>query len=240
MERNVQHVIAVIPAAGLSKRFGEGINKPFLKLGGKPLIIWPLHILDSIPAIKEIIPVLKNEDMEYGREIFKRYRIKKIKKIAVGGKERQDSVYNGLKLIEEKNSIVVIHDGARPLIEKDLIESAIEEFFSQDKGADLFIDGIIFAVPPKDTIKEAKNGIVKKTLKRDNLWSVQTPQIFHYKTIFSVYTKAIKERFYSTDDAALVERYGGNVKVLMGSYRNIKITTPEDLYFAEFLIASKS
>lgn len=232
-------MIAIVPAAGLSKRFGQGLNKPFLKLGGKPLLIWPLDIMEAIPAIKEIIPVLKKEDMEHAREIFKRYRITKINKIAAGGKERQDSVYNGLKLIEEKNSIVIIHDGVRPFIEKNLIEKAIQEFLEADKEREKNIDGLIFAVPPKDTIKDAKNEIIKKTLKRDSLWAVQTPQIFHYKTIFSAYNKAIKNGFYSTDDAALVERLGGKIKIIMGSYENIKITTPEDLQFAEFLVSGK-
>lgn len=239
MKRNTKHLIAVVPAAGLGKRFGQGLNKPFLELGGKPLLIWPLEIMEAISAIKEIIPVLKKEDMDKGREIFKRYGFKKIKKIAVGGKERQDSVYNGLKLIDDRNSIVIIHDGVRPLIEKDLIEKAIQQFLDMDKESEKNIDGLIFAVLPKDTIKEVKNGIIKKTLKRNSLWVIQTPQIFHYKTIFSAYRKASKEGFYSTDDAALIERTGGKVKIIMGAYENIKITTPEDLYFAEFLVSRK-
>lgn len=241
MKRSVKHVIAVVPAAGLGKRFDQRLNKPFLELRGKPLLIWPLEIMEAISAIKEIIPVLKKEDLDKGREIFKRYGIKKIKKIAIGGRERQDSVYNGLKLIEEKNSIVIIHDGVRPFIEKNLIEKAIQEFLEADKEREKKknIDGLIFAVPPKDTIKEVKNGIIKKTLKRDSLWAIQTPQIFHYKSIFSAYKKASKEGFYSTDDAALIERSGGKIKIIMGAYENIKITTPEDLYFAEFLVSRK-
>lgn len=97
-------------------------------------------------------------------------------------------------------------------------------------------DGVVLGVPLKDTIKEAEDGIVKKTLKRDVLWAVQTPQVFFYKNILAAYEKAMKEGVYFTDDAALVERYGGKIKVVMGSYRNIKITTPEDLDIAEFLL----
>ncbi len=100
-------------------------------------------------------------------------------------------------------------------------------------------DGVALGVPLKDTIKEAEDGIIKKTLRRDSLWAIQTPQIFPYKNILTAYERAMKEGFYSTDDAALIERYGGKIKVVMGSYKNIKITTPEDLAIAEFLLSRK-
>jgi 2-C-methyl-D-erythritol 4-phosphate cytidylyltransferase len=224
-------VIALVPAAGIGKRFGPGTNKPFQNLSGKPIIVWPLEILHAVVEVAEIIPVLKMEDMEYGLKIFEKYGISKIKRIAPGGKERQDSVYNGLKLIEDKNCIVLIHDGVRPLIERDLIERTIKELKD--------CDGVTLGIPLKDTIKEAGNGIIKKTLRRDSLWAIQTPQVFPYKNILIAYERAIKEGFYSTDDAALIERYGGKVKVIMGSYKNIKITTPEDLVIAEFLLSRK-
>jgi 2-C-methyl-D-erythritol 4-phosphate cytidylyltransferase len=120
-------VVAVVPAAGMGKRFGPGANKPFLHLNGRPLIIWPLEVLESVPDIVEIIPVLRNEDMEYGQGIFEEYGLSKIKTIAPGGKERQDSVYNGLRLIDDKKCIVLIHDGVRPLLERKLIEEAIKK-----------------------------------------------------------------------------------------------------------------
>ncbi len=224
-----EKVVAIVPAAGLSKRFGPGTNKPFQNLSGKPIIVWSLEILEAVVDIAEIIPVLKNEDMEHGAKVFEENSLSKIKKIAPGGRERQDSVYNGLKLIEDKNCIVLIHDGVRPLIEKGLIEKAIREL----KG----FDGVALGVPLKDTIKEAEDGIIKKTLRRDSLWAIQTPQVFPYKNILTAYEKAMKEGFYSTDDAALIERYGGKIKVTMGSYKNIKITTPEDLAIAEFLLS---
>jgi 2-C-methyl-D-erythritol 4-phosphate cytidylyltransferase len=230
-----EKVVAVVPAAGLGKRFGTGINKPFQTLGGKPLIIWSLEILEAIDEVVEIIPVLKSEDMEHGIEIFEKAGLSKIKRIAQGGKERQDSVYNGLKLIEDKNCIVLIHDGVRPLIERPLIEEVIKNMSEILRNKEE-CGGIVPGVPLKDTIKEATDGIIRKTLRRDSLWAIQTPQIFPYKSIFSAYNKARKEEFYSTDDAAIVEKYGGKVKVVMGSYRNIKITTPEDLDIAEFLL----
>jgi len=239
-----EKVVAVVPAAGLGKRFGAGTNKPFQTLVGKPLIIWVLETLEAIDEVVEIIPVLKSEDMECGLKIFERAGLLKIKRIAQGGKERQDSVYNGLKLIEDKNCIVLIHDGVRPLAERDLIEKVIKELLISPapplkeggKWGFKGYDGIVPGVPLKDTIKEATDGIIKKTLRRDALWAIQTPQIFPYKSIFSAYNKAMKEEFYSTDDAAIVEKYGGKIKVVMGSYRNIKITTPEDLDIAEFLL----
>ncbi len=237
------HIVAIVPAAGLGKRFGPGTNKPLLTLGGKPLVVWPLEVLQSVSEIAEIIPVLKIEDMEQGRRIFEEYNLSKIKRIAAGGKERQDSVYNGLKLIEDDNCIVLIHDGVRPLVEKELIERTIAELIALStppekgtKGASGGIDGVIPGVPLKDTVKEAVDGIIKSTLKRDSLWAVQTPQFFLYKKLRTAYDQAMKEGFYSTDDSALVEHYGGKIKVIMGSYRNIKVTTPEDLDIAEFLL----
>lgn len=232
-------VIAIVPAAGIGKRFGTGTHKQFETLQGKPVLIWPLEIFQSIQSIQEIIPVLAHDDMEQGREIFARYRITKIKKIAPGGKERQDSVWNGLKLVGDKQSIILIHDGVRPLIEKHLVESLIQEMLGNlpETGR---CDGIVPGVPPKDTVKEASGRIVKKTLKRNMLWAIQTPQIFPYKIIYNAYEKAIQEGYYSTDDAALVEKYKGKVCIGPGSYRNIKITTPEDLKIAELLMKINS
>jgi len=264
-------VIAIVPAAGLGKRFGPGTNKPFQSLSGKPIIVWPLEILDAVVEVAEIIPVLKMEDMEYGLKIFEKYGISKIKRIAPGGKERQDSVYNGLKLIEDKNCLVLIHDGVRPLIERDLIEKMIKELLTpsfkspsaparRTAGGPLFqrgergdskgfkgFDGVTLGIPLKDTIKEVQSSefrvqseiIIKKTLNRNVLWAIQTPQVFPYKNILTAYERAMKEGFYSTDDAALIERYGGKIKVVMGSYKNIKITTPEDLAIAEFFLTRK-
>ena len=244
-------VVAIVPAAGMGKRFGPGANKPFLHLNGRPLIIWPLEVLESVPDIVEIIPVLRSEDMEYGQGIFEEYGLSKIKTIAPGGKERQDSVYNGLRLIDDKKCIVLIHDGVRPLLERKLIEEAIREVITpvpsprrirmsaEEKGGKRRfngVEGVILGVPLKDTIKEARDGMIKKTLKRGSLWSVQTPQVFPYKSILTAYDQAMKERFYSTDDSALVERFGGKVRIIMGSYSNIKVTTPEDLKIAEVLL----
>jgi len=225
-------VTAIIPAAGLGKRFGPGKDKPFQTIGGKPLILWSLGSLQEIPEISEIIPVLRTEDILAARKLFEQYGISKIKRIAPGGKERRDSVFNGLKLIEDRHGFVLIHDGARPLLEKDFVKAMIANM-SESKDA---IDGIIPGVPVKDTIKEAERGYVIKTLKREQLWAIQTPQVFRYDKIFPAYEQAIGTRHYATDDAALLERIGGRIRVIMGLYRNVKITTPEDLIIAEALL----
>jgi 2-C-methyl-D-erythritol 4-phosphate cytidylyltransferase len=225
-------ITAIIPAAGLGKRFGPGKDKPFRLLGGKPLIVWPIEALQAIPEISEIIPVLRTEDAEYGRKLFEQYGITKIKGIVPGGKERQDSVYNGLRMIEDKHGIVLVHDGARPLVNRELIQGLIAEMTSC-RGE---CDGIVPGVPVKDTIKEAEHGLVRKTLKRDNLRAIQTPQIFRYEKLYKAYEQAMEEKQYATDDAAVLERYGGRIRIVMGSYRNIKITTPEDLVIAEALL----
>jgi len=237
LQRKVS-VIAVVPAAGIGKRFGSGTNKPFHNLSGKPLLAWSLQVLESVNDVVEIIPVLKVEDMDEGIDIFEQYGFSKIKKIAPGGKERQDSVYSGLKLIEDKDCVVLIHDGVRPLIEKSLVEKIIRNM-SDSMSDQEYYDGIIPGVPLKDTIKESTGDIVKKTLKRDSLWAIQTPQAFLYKRIMRAYETAIKESFYSTDDAALIERDNGKMKIITGSYTNIKITTPEDLAIAEFFLSRK-
>ncbi len=232
LSRNTKKVIAIIPAAGLGKRFGPDANKPFLLLDGKPLIVWSLQQMEAVADIVEIIPVLQPKDMESGKELLEDYGITKIKKIAPGGRERQDSVRNGLKLVEEKDCIVLIHDAARPLIQQGLIINALRELQESINA----YDGVILGVPLKDTIKEASETVVQKTLKRERLWAIQTPQLFRFGSILRAYEKASEDGYYATDDSALVERYGGRIKIVMGSYENIKITTPEDLVIAEALL----
>ncbi len=238
----MEKIIAIIPAAGLGKRFGEGNNKTFQTLGGKPIVLWVLEAFESIDAIEEVIPVFKKDDVDGGRDLIERFGISKVKRIAPGGKERQDSVYNGLKLVDKKTTIVVIHDGVRPLIEKSVVEESINQLRN--------CDGVVAGVPLKDTIKEVrgqvsgvrcqgKDIVVKKTLNRRVLWAIQTPQVFKYNVLYKAYKKAMDERFCSTDDSAIVERYSGKVKVIMGSYANIKITTPEDLDIAEMLLKKR-
>jgi 2-C-methyl-D-erythritol 4-phosphate cytidylyltransferase len=221
-------MIAIVPAAGFGTRFGAGTNKPFHPLLGKPLIVWSLELLETIDEVKEVIPVLKEQDMDRGIEVFERYGLSKIRRIAPGGKERQDSVYHGLSLLKGKADKVLIHDGARPIIDGGTVRMTMKSFTG--------FDGVVVGVPVKDTIKEVQDDIVKRTLRRDTIWAIQTPQLFLYSTLMKAYEKAFEEGFYSTDDSALVERNGGKVRVVMGSYANIKVTTPEDVPMAELLL----
>jgi 2-C-methyl-D-erythritol 4-phosphate cytidylyltransferase len=222
----MQKVIAIVPAAGLSRRLGPGTNKPFHTLLGKPMMVWTLEVLQALKEISEVIPVVKDSDMKQCLESIDSYGLTKVKRVAPGGPERQNSVYNGLKLIEDKSAVVLIHDGARPLVGKGLILDTL-------KGLNGY-DGAVAALPPKDTIKEVdEKGNIRTTLKRDSLRAVQTPQVFPYRTIMDAHMKASREGFSSTDDSALVERLGGRIRVVMGSYSNIKITTPEDINIAE-------
>ncbi|MBI5100566.1 MAG: 2-C-methyl-D-erythritol 4-phosphate cytidylyltransferase [Nitrospirae bacterium] len=223
-----KNVVAIVPAAGMGRRFGEGTNKTLEILAGRPMMVWALEALESIAEVTEIIPVIKDGDMALTADLVEEYHISKVRRIAPGGKERQNSVFHGLRLVDDRESIVIVHDGARPLIEPAVISGAIRQM----EGC----DGVVVGVPVKDTVKEARDGFVGKTLDRGALWSVQTPQIFYYDVLFRAYERAMKEGFYSTDDSALVERYGGTIKIVQGSYTNIKVTTPEDLNIAELFL----
>jgi len=218
-------VVAIVPAAGIGRRFGDDRNKPFETLGGKPVILWALEVLENMAEVREIIPVLKESDIHAGMELFSRHGITKVRRVAPGGKERQDSVFNALHFIREKTSFVLVHDGVRPLLEAGMVLRALKALSG--------CDGVVVGLPPKDTIKAVAGGIVKQTLKRDVLIAVQTPQVFRYQPLLDAYERAIKESFYATDDSSLVEWNGGRIRVVPGSHTNIKVTTPEDLVVAE-------
>ncbi|HCC68589.1 MAG TPA: 2-C-methyl-D-erythritol 4-phosphate cytidylyltransferase [Nitrospiraceae bacterium] len=220
--------IAIVPSAGIGKRFGITGRKTFVELGGVPLLIHTLQKFQKADSVTEVVPVLREEDLETGLELVESYGLSKIKKIAPGGKERQDSVYNALNLIEH-GDLVIVHDGVRPFVDVELIEEVI--YRTKD------VDNIVVGVPIRDTIKEvAEDGLVSRTMDREKLWAIQTPQAFPLNVLKLAYQKAYKENFFATDDAALVERIGGKIKIIIGSPLNIKITTQDDLILAEFLI----
>lgn len=223
-------IIAIVPSAGMGKRFGG--TKTLAKLSGAPVIAMTLKVLQEVSDIAEIIPVMLDEEMERGLRIVEEYGITKVKKIAPGGRERHESVYNGLKLVERDDSVVIIHDGVRPLVTPEIIKRSIHAL----QGC----DGVVVGVPVKDTIKEVRDGIVQGTPARNHLIAVQTPQVFHYSTLMDAYTGAIGSSMHITDDSAIVENAGGMVKTVSGSYENIKITTPEDLEIAETLLRRRS
>ena len=212
----------VIVAAGTGSRMNMGINKQFIKLEGKEIIAYTIEKFYNNSNIEDIVVVVKEDESEFfKKEILDKYNFKNVK-IAYGGKERQDSVYNGLKLLDEKCDVVLIHDGARPFVSDKIIDKSIEE--AKEHKA------IVVGVPVKDTINVIDNDKnIVDTPNRSVLWAVQTPQTFDYNILIDAYKDAFKNKFYGTDDAMLVERIGYKVKMLEGSYNNIKITTQEDL-----------
>ena len=226
-------VTVLIPAAGMGRRMGKAVAKQFLPLGDKPMLAHTLLAFQRAAEIDEIIPVLSKEDMESClRDVIEQYHITKVKTLVVGGKERQDSVMNGLKKIEKDTSVVLVHDGVRPFVTAGMIRESVE--FAK-KG-----ECVVVGVPLKDTIKEVDDtGCVRHTLERNRLWAIQTPQAFPLKVLRRAYEESYKHRVFGTDDAMLVERAGGKVRVIMGSYENIKITTPEDLILAEEILKSR-
>ena len=224
MNQKIPKVSAIIVAAGDSQRMG-GIDKMFAPIGGRPVLARVLDTFQNCKKIDQIIVVMSSKNIEHCRQLVAEEKWDKVTDIVVGGKRRQDSVAEGLKKFKE-GEWVVIHDGARPLVKADLIERGLEA--AKETGA------AAAAVPVTDTIKFVKGSdIVLQTLPRQNLRAVQTPQVFRADVIQNTY-KFTPGDF--TDDAALVEKAGFKVKLYMGSYANIKITTPDDLAVAEVLL----
>ncbi len=221
----------VIPAAGQGKRMNVGMNKLFIPLNQIPVIIHTLNVFDQDENCKGVILAVNENEVNLFIELIRKYHIKNVIKIVNGGKERQNSVYNGLKAVPDEDAIVLIHDGARPFIKPSIIHELVKSA-SRNKGA-------IVAVPMKDTIKAAKNNIVEKTVERSSLWSVQTPQAFRLSVILNAHERALVDQFLGTDDSSLVERLGKKVHIVMGDYENIKLTTPEDLIYGEAILAKK-
>lgn len=222
-------VAAIVPAAGKGERLGSKIHKPFIVIGKEPILARTLTALAKSAYIDEIILVINETDLAKVRSLLKNNKLKKIKKIALGGKRRMDSVNNGLSEVSEDVDYVVVHDGVRPFLDNKMISSVIEA--AKTFGA------AITCVPVKPTIKEIEKGdFVTATLKRESLVEVQTPQAFKKEILGRAYKKAFEDGIDATDDSVLVERLGIKVKAVDGSYRNIKITTVEDLRYAKALI----
>ena len=217
---------AIVLAAGKGSRMGEGRGKAFCSIREKPLLAWTLSVFESFPLIQEIILVVPpNREQEFKEKILIPYNISKAF-IVSGGDSRQESVQNGFAAIEEPCHLVVVHDGARPFLDPDTLEKALNA--AEKDGAS------IVAVPVKETIKSGDDqGMVRETFDRSRLWSTQTPQTYKYPIIKEALESARKDNFYGTDDSSLVERIGKPIRIIIGSYENIKVTTPEDLVIAE-------
>ncbi len=209
---------------------GASINKQYLKLAGFPLLLHTLQVFQAEPLIGEIILVVGEAEISRCKaKIVDPYGLSKIRSIIAGGKERQDSINRGLQVLADDCQWVVVHDGARPLLIREVLKETIRA--AEEWGA------AVAAVPTKDTIKVAgPNNLVQSTLDRRSLWSIQTPQVFKRSLLVKAYAKAFADDFYGTDDASLVERLGAPVKLVHGSYENLKVTTPEDLDLAEAIL----
>ena len=223
-------ISAIILAGGKGKRMNSSISKQFIEIKGKPIIYYTIKKFNDNKKIDNIIVVLSQEEIEYFKEnILKKYDLK-VDKIVVGGAERQDSVYNGLKSLENSETdIVLIHDGARPFISDRIIDEGIK--YAAIYGA------CAPGVMPKDTIKiKDENNFSINTPNRETLVSIQTPQVFKFSEILECHKKVQIDKLVVTDDTMVAEKYGNKVYLYEGEYTNIKITTPEDLILGEKLI----
>jgi len=225
--------VAVIPAAGIGRRFGG--KKQFFKIGGREIIEFPLRVFNKSELIDGIVLVLPEEDLRRGEEL--KGKFPKLLKVVPGGKERQSSVYKGLTAAKELSpKEVIVHDGVRPVVELATVNDMVIAL--SDYGA----DGVILGVKPKETVKEVGAPLepgdffVERTLNRDKLILVQTPQLFKFEVLLECHERALREELFATDDSALLERYGYTVVSIPGDYRNVKITTPEDLKVAELFL----
>lgn len=221
-----EKIIAIITAAGSGKRLANKIKKQFIKIAEKPIIIHTLEKFIKANMFDKILITINKEDRKFAENIFSEFKIPKSNFLIVnGGKTRQESVFNALKLCPSYSKIVVIHDGVRPFVKieeiKKIVDIAIEK------------DAVTLGIPAKNTIKKVAQNKVLFTLERKKLWEIFTPQAFKYELIYDAHKNAIEKKIFANDDAELVEILGETVFVLQGSPENIKITNPFDLMFAE-------
>lgn len=226
---NFMKVSAIILAGGKGKRMKANISKQFIMLKDKPILYYTLDRFIKNPNVDNIVLVLPKDEIEYCKKnIIEKYNLK-IDFIVEGGAERQDSVYNGLKALEDTD-IVLIHDGARPFVSNKIIEEGIQKAIE--------FGGAAPGVMPKDTIKiKDSNSFSKETLDRSTLVAIQTPQVFKFSEIIKCHEKIKKDNITVTDDTMVYEMYGNKVYLYDGDYENIKITTPEDLLLGEKILS---
>ena len=230
---SLKRTAAIVLAAGQGKRMQSAVAKQFLLLAGEPVICHALRAFEQ-SSVDQIILVTGADEIEYCQnEIVDKYGFEKVKAIVAGGKERYHSVYEGLRALEgilPEEGIVLIHDGARPLVTDEIIGRTIDA--AEEFGA------CVAAMPVKDTIKVADSDqFAETTPDRSTLWQIQTPQTFCYGLVYEAYQKLLSDEIYQkgiTDDAMVVETMcSGRVKLVEGSYENMKVTTPEDMIIAE-------
>lgn len=228
----------LIPAAGMGHRMGGSVRKQYLNLLGKPILAHTLTLFENHPLVENIYPIVPSADISYCQEqIISRYGFSKVRRIVAGGAERQDSVRNGLDALvkdgfDQPQRPILIHDGARPLFDCKQLSALLETIY--ETGA------CIIGVPVKDTIKDVENNKITGSPDRNRLWQAQTPQGFQYQLIRNAFDQADADGFVATDDASLLERLGCPVQILEGDYRNIKVTTPEDILIAAALLGGST
>lgn len=222
---------AIIPAAGIGERFQSSTAKVLVSLNGRPLIVHTCEVFQNCPLVDSVVLVVSPDIEGPVKKLIADYGLTKVKKVVRGGKTRSISVFNGLQQLDSDTELVVIHDGARPLVSQPLVEESIKSCYDET--------AVIAAVAVKPTIKRVnpEDHYVETTLNRRMLWEVQTPQVFRKDVILRAHTEVLDTE--ATDDAFLVEQLGEKVKVVQGDYRNIKITTSEDLLIAEAFLAHR-
>ncbi len=223
---------AIVVAAGSGSRMQSNVKKTYLEINGIPLIIRTLRVLEQSQVIKEVVLVVAEQDIEDAKRLVEQYGLRKINRYAPGGEDRQGSVYNGIQAVDEQAELILVHDGARPFVTLQEIERVVEQ--AGRYGA------ATIATPVKDTVKKVADGIVQETIPRSSLYSVQTPQVFEAARLREAHLKAREQGYQGTDDASLFERLGYPVRIVEGSYRNIKLTTPEDLLIAAVFLQNES
>lgn len=219
-------ITAIITAAGFSRRM-NGNNKLLANLCGKPVIFWTIKAFQKNKNISKIILTANSKSLKKYQELIKKYKFNKVKDIVKGGSDRFISVYNALKKVD--TDYALIHDGARPLVTDEIINAVISGLKNND--------AVICAVKAKDTIKYIKeNFIINKTIDRDKIYMAQTPQGFKTSLILAANNNIKNKKLKITDDSFIVEQFNKSVKVVAGSYENIKITTPADLVIAQAVL----
>ncbi len=226
-------IAAIVAAAGLGTRMQHDTPKPYLLLGGKPILAHTLAVFEKIKEIHEVTLVVHPDELNYCQEkVISPYGLKKVLRLVPGGKERQDSVYNALKALkhEDELEIVLVHDGVRPFVTPEQVCRVINA--ARCHGA------AVLGLPAQDTLKTVNaEGEIRQTLERKDIWQIQTPQAFQAPLLRRAFLEAYSRNFYGTDEASLVEALKLPVLVLPGSPLNLKITTPDDLALAEAILA---
>jgi 2-C-methyl-D-erythritol 4-phosphate cytidylyltransferase len=222
----------VIVAAGKGSRMGSTESKQYLLMDHKPILVHTLEVFQQIAEVSSIVLVIGEGDEGRCEGYVEQYRLTKVSAILSGGSERQASVLKGLRALPAETSWVLVHDGVRPFVSEQHVLACWQQAIKSGSS--------VLAVPVKDTVKIVNTaGYIESTPNRRSLWAIQTPQAFRLADLVTAHERAEVDQFIGTDDAMLMERLGSKVAIVEGSYENIKITTPEDLTWAEYSIQSK-